>query len=587
MSSPSSSCSPQPAPVESKEELEERDSGHSAQAHQDMAPNASTTAAASSSSSSSSSCAHVQYATSSWAYRPVAFHCGGSLDARLLLSCRRTRVRGEGELSDDLRLPRFDRDDPDTSISFLWYPQFKTHEPVHPAAQHLRSDMDQIGDVDYCRRGDPVNDAMERYEVQEATKRGIELHPNVGCDVCRVRPITGPRWKCDTCPNVDMCDACYQKQLPNPQPVRDHLATHALSRVPVLLEANRRQRGRSNIVHRCGSEDLKLQWEEHCAEWIHRKRTPPAFAAGQITPLALRQGREPYELMMFYFFGRVVRDMIPSSEPGSDALVPRIACSVDGSIAEESLVSVDQLHEIVLRVAPHPPTHLVVLYILDGAQFDAVQNPEAACKVLSGLPVHSAMESAPHTAMQRMMLSSSGPLVTPAMMEAAVAATPHVPQPVVGPFELQLPGRMGLSSPLRGDRLPYILRDVKRAMFSLPGATSDLNSWKAYEEYMQSRLRRTRDRNVPKDGWLDVPGTSLTPKPQDITSARVHPQMFSDKSEEAAMARAASCRAQQSCEKEIELAAELAAATALQAAGSSPAGPVQCASSTSLMPSAM
>jgi len=37
------------------------------------------------------------------------------------------------------------------------------------------------------------------------------VHNGVGCDLCGVAPITGPRYKCLCCPNFDACGSCIAK----------------------------------------------------------------------------------------------------------------------------------------------------------------------------------------------------------------------------------------------------------------------------------------------------------------------------------------------------------------------------------------
>jgi hypothetical protein len=37
------------------------------------------------------------------------------------------------------------------------------------------------------------------------------VHDRVGCDICGVRPITGMRYKCNVCPNYDLCAVCNRE----------------------------------------------------------------------------------------------------------------------------------------------------------------------------------------------------------------------------------------------------------------------------------------------------------------------------------------------------------------------------------------
>jgi hypothetical protein len=39
------------------------------------------------------------------------------------------------------------------------------------------------------------------------------IHRGVTCDMCRVSPITGLRYKCTVCPDFDMCESCEAKRL--------------------------------------------------------------------------------------------------------------------------------------------------------------------------------------------------------------------------------------------------------------------------------------------------------------------------------------------------------------------------------------
>ncbi|KAF4652715.1 hypothetical protein FOZ61_002069 [Perkinsus olseni] len=61
---------------------------------------------------------------------------------------------------------------------------------------------------------------------------GCQTQPNyfhnfASCDVCGQFPIVGRRYKCTTCPDYDMCEACYQGRTED-----THDATHKFSEVP-------------------------------------------------------------------------------------------------------------------------------------------------------------------------------------------------------------------------------------------------------------------------------------------------------------------------------------------------------------------
>lgn len=38
------------------------------------------------------------------------------------------------------------------------------------------------------------------------------VHHGVTCDHCQTAPIAGPRWKCTTCPNYDLCGNCFAQK---------------------------------------------------------------------------------------------------------------------------------------------------------------------------------------------------------------------------------------------------------------------------------------------------------------------------------------------------------------------------------------
>merc|ERR1719238_409165 len=59
-----------------------------------------------------------------------------------------------------------------------------------------------------------------------AKPAGPVVHDGIGCLMCRRAPITGVRYKCSVCANVDFCEACVNK------PTYSHNERHLLLRVP-------------------------------------------------------------------------------------------------------------------------------------------------------------------------------------------------------------------------------------------------------------------------------------------------------------------------------------------------------------------
>jgi len=66
--------------------------------------------------------------------------------------------------------------------------------------------------------GEPValvdnNNEAEGEEAATTNATGAAVHHGVACDMCGVDPIVGVRFKCKTCHNFDLCEACEAKEV--------------------------------------------------------------------------------------------------------------------------------------------------------------------------------------------------------------------------------------------------------------------------------------------------------------------------------------------------------------------------------------
>merc|ERR1719210_2515767 len=46
----------------------------------------------------------------------------------------------------------------------------------------------------------------------EALAAPESVHVNVVCDGCGAQPLTGPRFRCQVCPDYDLCGSCYMRK---------------------------------------------------------------------------------------------------------------------------------------------------------------------------------------------------------------------------------------------------------------------------------------------------------------------------------------------------------------------------------------
>jgi len=76
---------------------------------------------------------------------------------------------------------------------------------------------EQCHDYDLCaachtRRAE-CHDADHQFRcIPQPQRPCTQVHRRVTCDGCGVAPIVGPRFKCETCADYDLCGACHSKR---------------------------------------------------------------------------------------------------------------------------------------------------------------------------------------------------------------------------------------------------------------------------------------------------------------------------------------------------------------------------------------
>jgi len=87
------------------------------------------------------------------------------------------------------------------------------------------------------------HDADHRFRsILQPRGARTQVHKRVTCDGCGVAPIVGPRFKCETCANYDLCGACYSKRA------ELHNADHELQS-PTHGRKSRKQHEQSPKAH--------------------------------------------------------------------------------------------------------------------------------------------------------------------------------------------------------------------------------------------------------------------------------------------------------------------------------------------------
>lgn len=87
-------------------------------------------------------------------------------------------------------------------------------EQIETGTRRFKSKVKANQDV--CEKC--INDHPSKYSasdfflLENSTDEDI-LHEFLKCNVCHIEPIWGPRFKCQTCPDLDMCEQCFDKRL--------------------------------------------------------------------------------------------------------------------------------------------------------------------------------------------------------------------------------------------------------------------------------------------------------------------------------------------------------------------------------------
>ena len=73
----------------------------------------------------------------------------------------------------------------------------------------------------------PVTESEVSYSRLKQTY-AADVHESITCDGCTSETIKGLRFKCDTCPNYDLCQRCVDREITT----KTHESSHPLIVVP-------------------------------------------------------------------------------------------------------------------------------------------------------------------------------------------------------------------------------------------------------------------------------------------------------------------------------------------------------------------
>lgn len=99
-------------------------------------------------------------------------------------------------------------------------------------------------------------------------------HPGVSCDVCHVKPITGPRFKCTVCHDYDMCETCEAKG--------SHTKNHNLLKIAAVTPDSKEVKpatGKESFdKYKEAVNEWTLKMEEYERAQKHARETPGVVA---------------------------------------------------------------------------------------------------------------------------------------------------------------------------------------------------------------------------------------------------------------------------------------------------------------------
>ena len=127
--------------------------------------------------------------------------------------------------------------------------------------------------------------------VSPAPVNGV--HSGFSCDACRISPIIGPRFHCQSCPDYDLCAAC-EARSPSPHPASHPLLKLVLPQSPAVpldaasINLSKGQPARAAVIHAgvrcdgCGSSPI-VGARYHCSVCADWDQCEACEAAGKHT----------------------------------------------------------------------------------------------------------------------------------------------------------------------------------------------------------------------------------------------------------------------------------------------------------------